>query len=191
MKYRVIGTTGDGKRFNREVFAACPREAEVFITLRAQCQGETVNVAAVLDENRRAIHCTDLPSPEIQSFDAMLTELHDVIRAGRVSLDASAEYRWLCEEMQNRKFERHFYLHAENRLEAASHSSQESPDERISERLIRLAAIGVSLLETKSIPQTLNLYDLMWQVRATAIIYGPVVASGFRKPYLKIVEQLG
>lgn len=191
MKYRVLGTTSDGQRFNREVFAACAREAEVFVTLRAQCKSERINVAAVLDDSRRTVHCTDMPQPELQSFDAMLTELHDVIRAGNISLEASPEYRWLREKIENDRLEHHFFTHVERRLENAMLSVPGPEVDEESEKLVRLAAIGVSLLETNSVPQTRNLYDLMWQIRATAILYGPVIKTGFRKPHLKIVEQLG
>lgn len=190
MKYRVLGTTKSGRRFDQEVFAACAREAEVFVSLRARCQGEVVNVAGVLDVARQTVRCKDLVAPELQEFRAMLSELHDVIRIGRISYSASREYQWLRSVVDNNEVEGNFFRHCERRLNQLS-SFESNENELLTEHLIRLAAIGISLLESKAVPNTQNLFDLMWQVRSTAILYGPVLSSAFNRPQLSVVKSSG
>lgn len=187
MKYRVLGTSGSGQRFDIEVFAACAREAEVFVSLRSACQNESPNIAGVLDVARQTIHCTDRGAPELQDFRSMLVELRDVIRIGRVSFSASKEYQWLCSVIENEECDPNFFRYCEKRLQRATDlSSPES--EIVSEHLIRLAAIGISLLESRVVPNTQNLFDLMWQVRTTAIVYGPVLPSAFNRVRLQLVR---
>lgn len=190
MKYRVLGTSVSGRRFDVEVFAACAREAEVFVSLRAQCRGELVNVAGVFDVARQTILCKDLNPPQLQRFRAMLSELHDVIRIGRISYSASREYQWLCSVVDSNEVDGNFFQHCERRLDHVS-NFESANNELFTEHLIRLAAIGISLLESKAVPNTQNLFDLMWQVRSTAILYGPVLSSAFNRPQLSLVESSG
>lgn len=190
MKFRVLGTRGEFERFSVEVFAACPREAEVFVTLRSMCQGSPVRIAGVLDVDRQSVHCTEMRRPELQDFKSMLAELSAVLRAGRVSERASREYRWLSKQIESTRIDQGFFLHCEGRLNRISgHEDKVDSSNEISEHLIRLAAIGMGLLESRSVPQTQNLLDLMWQVRATAILYRPILASGFNRPELWVVKS--
>lgn len=188
MKYRVLGNTHLGRRFDVEVFAACAREAEVFVSLRAQCRGEKLTVAGVLDVDRQVILCKDEVAPQLQGFRDMLVELHDVIRIGKISYSASKEYQWLCSVLHDAEVESDFFKNCERRLDRSSTFSS-AKDELLTEYLIRLAAIGVSLLESKSVPNTQNLFDLMWQVRGTAILYGPILSSAFNRPQLSLVRS--
>lgn len=187
MKYRVLGTTHLGRRFDVEVFAACAREAEVFVSLRAQCRGERISVSGVLDVDRQVVLCKDQVAPELQDFRDMLVELHDVIRIGRISYSASKEYQWLCSVLDDAKVDPDFFKHCERRLDR-SFDFPSAKDELWTEYLIRLAAIGVSLLESKAVPNTQNLFDLMWQVRGTAILYGPILSSAFNRAQLSLVK---
>lgn len=190
MKYRVLGTTVSGRRFDVEVFAACAREAEVFVSLRAQCRRESINVAGVLDVARQTVLCKDQVPPQLQGFRAMLAELHDVIRIGRISYSASREYRWLCSVLENEEVDWDFFKHCERRLDRVSNFAS-GKNEMLTEHLIRLAAIGIGLLESKAVPNTQNLFDLMWQVRSTAILYGPVLSYAFGRPQLSVVKSSG
>lgn len=188
MKFRVLGTFENGRRFDIEVFAACAREAEVIVTLRCRCQGYVPSVAGVLDVARQSVLCQDLSRPALQEFEAMLWELHDVMRAGKVSFGGCREYQWLRESLESGCVDGQFFDHCENRMARIEHLPDAHYEAQPAESLIRLAAIGVSLLESRSVPNTQNLSDLMWQVRASAFLYGPVLQSGFNRPALRVVD---
>ena len=190
MKYQVLGLDADSKRFNLEVIAACPREAEIFVSLRSMCQDSSMRVCGVFDVSRRELRCSDLPEPELQNFSAMLEELRDVLLAGRICLEASSELRWLCEQIGEAKIDPDFFRYCESRLIIAdSEHCNVSASRAVSDRLIRLAAIGMGLVETGAVPKTQNLVDLMFQVRATAILYNPILATGFCRPSLRLVRS--
>lgn len=188
MKYLVAGIQRPQGRFHESVFASCPREAEIFVYLKGLADQAVRRVACVYDENRRVLHSLDAPEPELLSFDDLLSELYQMLIAGRVAVSASTDLQWLADTVEAGSADHYFYSRAE-RLAARPVPPTPASD-WYREALIRLSSIGLGLLEAKSIPQTQALYDSMFQVRVTSILYGPILESAFKTPRLKLVKNV-
>lgn len=186
MKYCVIGVDENGEKFNTDVFASCAREAELFVCLRSYASRSGIRVSCVIDCDSGAIHSLETPSPVIMRFDHLLSELDYSLSVGKVSVDASQEFSWLRRTVTASTIPPTFYQKAEALL--LSNQSALPASEWLREALIRLSSIGIGLIGSGSLPKTLYHYDLMFQVRATSILYGHVIEKALPRRHLKLIK---
>lgn len=185
MRYRILGFYSDGRTFRTEFFASCAREAEVMFHVLAMAEDSTPTITAVYDIDSARLNTFPAPAPQLLNFRDMLLELDAALSAGKISSEACQDLRWLRRVNNARLADRRFF----KRVGALSTTSDRaSPEaEMIRESLFRLAAIGIALIYSRSIPPTNNLLDLMYQVRVTAILFGASLPSALQRRHLKLV----
>lgn len=185
MRFTVIGTDHEGRRFARETYAACPREAEIYVCLHAFSLSQKINVAAVQDHSNQRLETLDLSSPRILAFPEMLEELEWHLISGQLTTRTSRHIRWLHHMNTKELADDRFFTRAERLVRLITTPDQES--EEIREALMWLSSAGLALLSSGLIPKTVEAFDLMYQTRATATIYGPVLRFGVTAKRLRLV----